>query len=1144
MNWEKAFWEMWDDEPRWKTDINGQIVEKNAAFDALYDCAQECIKWRDGIEAACKEGKRVRIKSSGYRLVFLPLYSETGELCGSIGAARVDLLDEIEQNVMVVNNEQKLTYFNAAAAAHVRRVGVKLEIGANLGEIVGEIEKNGVLERYERALSGETVKGEREFYFQPADVAMFQSYLYKPLVNPMEPPNGVLLVFQNVTGVRLQEIEVEEKNRRLELQKERLVTLMEESAAIQKALTAARREIEEQNTWLKSILDSADALVLALDGDYKIKTFNRALSDFMPTVGLHSPLAGGDLEQIFSTKGYEESIRSWEIVMNGEKFSRESTVRLLNGENVTFLTHLSPVINQNGQTLGACMFARDVTEQKRLQDKLSEQNILLAKQRKRLKKRLETLQITQELLEKARQFAERKQKEFEELLDASHDMIITIDKDWKVRYINAAHREYLLMRGLPQYVGMEYAEMIPAHEWEKITRFWKIAFNGASFSTKTTFRFEGFPTQEYEMRFNPLLDEDGNVYRAVLFVRDVTEVEAAKRQIEAQNEELNARLDALIEAQKLAESRKNEIEAIINSTDDYIYAYDPDFCVIHFNHATEKLWQAQGVQLAIGMCVRDTMTPEIKTPVDKALKGETTFQEIEFQFPNGKTRVYYTTYAPIYADDSKYIRGAVGFARDVTARKLIEIELQRKNRELEIQADVMRQKQAIIERRTNEINTIINSSQDLIAALDTDFTILYFNDAFKNILAENNIPIALGESYFSVVDPRYADTLRVFWERAFAGETFTADFVYEFEDRKQNIYYAFSFAPFRDENGTIMGAIGFSRDITTLKLFALEIQEKNLVLESQSEELRQNLEQLEVVNRSLNEAKFELEATLNHLKAAQTQLVQSEKMSSLGVLTAGIAHEINNPINFVYGGVDALRENIEVILSVADAYDKIQINAPLEDVLRALQAIETQKNKTYYAQIRERLPQLVDMIKIGAGRTAEIVRSLKNFSRLDEAEVKIAHLHESLDTSLLLLNARIKNRVTVIKNYDPRVDYIECYAGQLNQVYMNILFNALQAMENNDTENPSLTITTLKNNESVDISIKDNGPGVPREIIEHIFEPFFTTKEVGKGTGLGLSISYSIVERHEGRIVVVSKPGLGAEFIIKLPLKQRKKSKV
>jgi len=270
----------------------------------------------------------------------------------------------------------------------------------------------------------------------------------------------------------------------------------------------------------------------------------------------------------------------------------------------------------------------------------------------------------------------------------------------------------------------------------------------------------------------------------------------------------------------------------------------------------------------------------------------------------------------------------------------------------------------------------------------------------------------------------------------------------------------------------------------------------------------------------------ELETALHKLKHTQAQLIQSEKMSSLGQLVAGMAHEINNPVNFIYGNLNPANEYIQNLLSLLDLYRKYYPQ-PGEAIEEFADLIELEF-------LRSDLPKLFKSINIGADRIRAIVLSLRTFSRLDEAEMKEVDIHEGIDSTLMIIQNRLKStdqrpNIEVIKEYG-NLPLIECYAGQLNQVFMNILVNAIDALEDSvfrgrwttkktlKTDHPRIYIRTqLPAPNQVTIRIADNGLGIPEDIKNQLFNPFFTTKPVGKGTGMGLAISYQIItERHSG----------------------------
>ncbi len=267
------------------------------------------------------------------------------------------------------------------------------------------------------------------------------------------------------------------------------------------------------------------------------------------------------------------------------------------------------------------------------------------------------------------------------------------------------------------------------------------------------------------------------------------------------------------------------------------------------------------------------------------------------------------------------------------------------------------------------------------------------------------------------------------------------------------------------------------------------------------------------------------------LKKAEEQLIEVNKMAALGQLTAGVAHEINNPVNFIYTGISSLKKNINALLSITTQYDSLQTP---EDFLEKKPHISRQKKQIDYELVLDDINGLMDSIKNGANRTTEIVKSLQAFSREDKIRFQRTNIHTGIDATLHLLKKEVIDKVVIEKKYSENLEEIECFPGQLNQVFLNILLNAIQAIP----EKGIITISTKQEGQQIVIAIKDNGPGIPTKVLARIFEPFFTTKEVGKGTGLGLSICYNIIKKHNGEIKVDSHLGKGTTFLIILPIYQ------
>lgn len=309
----------------------------------------------------------------------------------------------------------------------------------------------------------------------------------------------------------------------------------------------------------------------------------------------------------------------------------------------------------------------------------------------------------------------------------------------------------------------------------------------------------------------------------------------------------------------------------------------------------------------------------------------------------------------------------------------------------------------------------------------------------------------------------------------------------------------------------------------SLDLMSKELTETNAGL-------RNELVEHQRTELALKKEKEEQRSLIKKLEEAQNQLMQSDKLASIGQLAAGVAHEINNPIGYVFSNLGTLEKYVQDIFSLLDSYEQAESSIANGEVRARLQVI---KEKLDIVFLKEDLHALMNESKEGITRVKTIVQSLKDFAHADAAdEWRYADLHHGLDTTLNIVNNEIKYKADVIKEYGA-IPQVECLPSQLNQVFMNLLVNAAHAIE----QRGAITIRTGQQNDEVWVEISDTGKGIAPEYMQKIFDPFFTTKPVGKGTGLGLSLSYGIIQKHHGRIEVKSEVGKGTAFKVWLPVR-------
>ncbi|MBD2537841.1 PAS domain S-box protein [Coleofasciculus sp. FACHB-SPT36] len=920
----------------------------------------------------------------------------------------------------------------------------------------------------------------------------------------------------------------------------------------------AEEVLPDERNFVAAVLDTAATLVVVLDTQGRIVVFNQACQQ---TTAYSAEEVRGrpfwDLfllpEEVESVKAVFKNLQAGQFPNQYDNYwlTRDRDRRLIAWSNTALLDSSGGVKYIIGTGI-------DITERHQAEQALkkakAELEIRVEERTAELRKANEQLQ--EEMLERQRTelALEQSYRLLQAVIEGTPDAIFVKDLQYRVVMANSGFGT-IFNRQVEEIIGKDNTELLPpeiARQINETDR--RVMTSGEPEMVEEVVTIMGI-TKIYLSTKSVLRDPSGNVIGLVGVSRDITERKAAE--------------EALRESE---ERYRHFIETALEG----IWVIDAENKTIFVNRTLAEML-GYSIEEMQGKSLFDFMDDEGKAIAARQveLRRQGIEAKIDFKLcrKDGSFRWAIVSTSPIFDSAGNYA-GAFAMITDITDRRQAEEALRESEARLREQA----RRENLLNRLASQIRNSLNLDKVLETTVQEIRNLLqierchfawYYPDreepgwaivkeARNSELSDlrGYYPIAavgsMGQKLLNLEMLRIDDIEKLSQKPRSAAQPSEKprSVAYASDRLWRKFLRSMGFAsilvlPIQTRSGTI-GILSCCQSSAPRPWRDWEVE----LLHAVTDQLAIAINQAELYAATRTTAKqfqeqaAKLEQTLSELQQTQAQLVQTEKMSSLGQLVAGIAHEINNPVNFIYGNLAHTDEYTKDLLNLLQLYQQHYFH-PVPEIQDEMAAIDLDF-------LIEDLPKMLTSMKVGAERIRQIVLSLRNFSRLDEAEMKAVDVHEGIESSLLILQNRLKTKpdhpgIQLIKEYGD-LPQVECYAGQLNQVFMNLLTNAIDALEeriergeeNTKSYIPKICIrTSVVNSDRVLISIADNGLGMTEAMQKQLFNPFFTTKPVGKGTGLGLSISYQIVvEKHGGQLHCLSEPGQGTEFAIAIPIQQ------